>query len=124
MAAAFFNQLADERRAAAVSAGTHPAAAVHPEVVSAMSEAGIDLGTATPTLLTPQLAESADWLITMGCGEECPIVPGVRREDWPLDDPKGLGLDAVRRIRDEVRARVAAFVEREGYVGCIGAGRN
>ena len=116
MAAAFFNRLADPSRAAAVSAGTEPAPQLHPEVVTAMREAGVDLQGARPQLLTPELARDAAWLVTMGCGEACPIVPGVKREDWPLRDPKGQGPEAVRGIRDEVRRRVEAFVEREGYV--------
>jgi arsenate reductase len=115
MAAAFFNRLADPSRAVSLSAGTHPAEQVHPEVVSAMGEIGIDLHSARPQQLTRDLARDAAWLVTMGCGEECPIVPGVKREDWPLRDPKGQGVEAVRAIRDEVRARVEAFAQREGY---------
>jgi arsenate reductase len=115
MAAAFFNRLADSSRAQATSAGTRPAARVHPEVVTAMREVGIDLSGARPQPLTPALASDAAWLVTMGCGEECPIVPGARREDWPLQDPKGQDMAAVRAIRDEVHARVEAFVRREGF---------
>lgn len=115
MAAAFFNRLADSSRAQAISAGTQPAAQLHPEVVAAMREVGIDLSGARPQQLTPDLASDAAWLVTMGCGDECPIVPGAKREDWPLQDPKGQDLAAVRAIRDEVRARVEAFVEHEGY---------
>ena len=115
MAAAFFNRLADSSRAQAMSAGTHPAVRVHPEVVAAMGEVGIDLEGARPQQLTPELAREAAWLVTMGCGEECPIVPGAQRDDWPLQDPKGRDLAAVRAIRDEVRARVETFVQREGY---------
>jgi arsenate reductase (thioredoxin) len=106
MAAAFFNQLADATDARAVSAGTNPGDRVHAQVVEAMKEVGIDLSTAVPQKLTTQLASSADMLITMGCGDECPYVPGLRRDDWPLDDPKGRTLDEVRRIRDEIRRRV------------------
>jgi arsenate reductase (thioredoxin) len=115
MAAAFFNELADPLRAVATSAGTQPAARVHPEVVTAMREVGIDLERAVPRRLSPELAREAAWLVTMGCGEECPLVPGVKREDWPLPDPKGQGIEAVRAIRDQVRARVEAFVRREGF---------
>jgi arsenate reductase len=115
MAAAFFNRRAEPSRAVAVSAGTEPARHVHPEVVAAMQEVGIDLSNASPRLLTPELAAGAQWLITMGCGEQCPVVPGVAREDWPLQDPKGLGLDSVRAIRDEVESRVDAFGRREGF---------
>ena len=107
MAAAFFNRLADTAVAQAVSAGTNPGDGVHPEVVAVMREVGIDLSAATPQKLTSELACSAQMLITMGCGDECPVVPGVRRDDWPLDDPKGRSLEEVRRIRDEIRRRVA-----------------
>jgi arsenate reductase len=114
MAAAFFNALADSSKARAVSAGTDPGPQVHPEVVAAMHEVGIDLKRAVPRLLTPELAQDASWLITMGCGDACPVVPGVRRGDWPLDDPKGQPLDRVRQIRDDIRQRIEAFlVERD-----------
>jgi len=115
MAAAFFNALADPARARARSAGTQPGARVHPEVVAVMREAGFDLEPAVPRLLTPELAADAAWLVTMGCGESCPVVPGARRDDWPVADPRGRPLDAVRAIRDEIRARVSAFVAREGF---------
>ena len=115
MAAAFFNGLADPGRARAVSAGTRPAERVHPEVVEAMRELGYDLSTARPRLLAPELAASASLLVTMGCGDECPYVPGLRREDWPLDDPKGQDVAAVRRIRDEVRGRVERLVTERGW---------
>jgi len=115
MAAALFNQLADSRKARAVSAGTTPDPHVHPEVVHAMREVGIDLSGAATTLLTPEVAAHAQWLITMGCGEECPFVPGVKREDWALDDPKGKSVEEVRSIRDKVRQNVAALLHREGW---------
>ncbi|HJU82816.1 MAG TPA: arsenate reductase ArsC [Holophagaceae bacterium] len=115
MAAAFFNRLADPARARALSAGTRPASQVHPEVREAMAELGVDLSAAVPQRLTPELAAQAQWLVTLGCGEDCPVVPGVRREDWPLPDPHGLGLDAVRGIRDAVRARVEAFIQEQGW---------
>jgi arsenate reductase len=114
MAAAFFNRMADGRRAHAVSAGTRPASHVHPEVVAVMREIGIDLAHHQPTLLTPELAASANLLVTMGCGEHCPHVPGLRHEDWALPDPKGRDLEMVRTLREEVRARVMALIEREG----------
>jgi len=107
--------LADRRAAHAISAGTAPGSRVHPEVQSAMEEVGIDLSGATPTLLTKDLAASAALLITMGCGEACPVVPGLRRADWPLDDPKGKSLAEVRRIREEIRGRVEALIADEGW---------
>jgi arsenate reductase len=109
MAAAFLNQLSGGK-ARAVSAGTNPGRRVHPEVVEAMKEVGIDLSVAVPQRLTTQLASDADMLITMGCGDECPYVPGVTRNDWPLEDPKGRSLDDVRRIRDEIRRRVVELL--------------
>ena len=115
MAAAFFNALADRERARALSAGTQPAEHVHPEVVAVMHEIGIDLSTARPTRLTDDLAHGAELLVTMGCGETCPIVPGLEREDWDLPDPKGKPLAQVRAIRDEIRARVAALVATRGW---------
>jgi arsenate reductase len=115
IAAAYFNALADPARARAISAGTTPAERVHPEVVERMREVGLELAGNRPQLLTPELAAGAHLLVTMGCGEECPYVPGVRVLDWPLRDPKGLGADAVRVIRDEVRARVEALLEAEGW---------
>ncbi len=115
MAAAFFNALADPARAQAFAAGTRPAARVHPEVVAAMAEAGIDLSAATPRLLTPDLAAGASLLVTLGCGEECPVVPGAERDDWPLPDPRGQTPDTVRAIRDDVRDRVEALLQEKGW---------
>jgi arsenate reductase len=117
MAAAWFNALAGPDRARAISAGTQPASRVHPEVIAVMGEAGFDLAGAATTKLTPELAARASMLITMGCGDECPVVPGVARDDWPLDDPKGKPIEAVRAIRDEIRARVQALIERQGWAG-------
>lgn len=116
MAAAFFNALADSEKARAVSAGTQPGERVHPEVQSAMAELGIDLSGARPQRLTDELARGAGWLITLGCGEACPHVPGLKRDDWPLEDPKGKPVERVREIRDEVRSRVSAFLAREGWL--------
>ncbi len=110
MAAAFFNQLADPSKAVAVSAGTEPGLRVHPEVLAAMQEIGIDLSEAKPRKLTEQLAREAELLVTMGCGDKCPYVPGLRRDDWPLRDPKGLPMDEVRAIRDEIRQRVEVLL--------------
>jgi len=115
MAAAFFNLLADPARARAVSAGTEPARHVHPEVVAAMREAGIDLRAARPTRLTEELVHGADLLITMGCGEHCPVVPGRKRADRDLPDPKGQTLERVHVIRDEIRSRVATLIAVEGW---------
>ena len=115
MAAAFFNALADPRRARAISAGTDPAARVHPEVVGAMAEAGIDVSRAVPRRLTPELAAGARLLVTMGCGDRCPYIPGAALDDWPLPDPKGQDAAAVRRIRDDVQARVAALIAGKGW---------
>ena len=113
MAAAFFNQLADRNKAEAVSAGTEPGMRVHPEVLAAMQEVGIDLSAATPRKLTEELARDAQLLITMGCGDKCPYVPGLRRDDWPLRDPKGLPMAEVRVIRDDVKARVEHLLANE-----------
>jgi arsenate reductase (thioredoxin) len=113
MAAAFFNQLADHTKAEAISAGTEPGLRVHPEVLSAMQEAGIDLSNAKPQKLTQELAEGASLIITMGCGDKCPYLPGLRRDDWPLRDPKGLPVDEVRTIRDEVKDRVQNLIHVE-----------
>jgi arsenate reductase len=113
MAAAWFNHLADPAKARGISAGTAPAAHVHPEVLEAMREAGLDLAGTRPRRLTPEVAQEAQVLVTMGCGDQCPFVPGARIEDWPLDDPKGQPLETVRRIRDEIRARIEDLVRRE-----------
>ncbi len=115
MAAAFFNELADPSRARGLSAGTQPAKHVHPEVVNVMREVGIDLSNARPTRLTDELASGAQWLVTMGCGESCPIVPGLRRQDWNLPDPKGQTAERVRAIRNEIRTRVERFIAAEGW---------
>jgi arsenate reductase len=115
MAAAIFNVLADPQKARALSAGTAPGPHVHPEVLVAMREIGTDLSSAVPRLLTPGLAADAQWLITMGCGDECPVVPGTRRDDWPLEDPKGKPLDEIRRIRDDIRSRVEGLIDAQGW---------
>lgn len=107
MAAAFYNQIAG---GGAVSAGTQPGDRVHPEVVLAMKEIGIDLEHAKPQLLTEELASNADMLVTMGCGEACPFVPGLKREDWPFNDPKGRPIDEVRKIRDQIRQQVKSLI--------------
>ena len=115
MAAAWFNALADATKARAISAGTDPGTRVHPEVLEAMREVGVDLSDRTPQKLTDDLARGAQLLITMGCGDQCPVVPGLRRDDWPLEDPKGKPVERVRAIRDEIRERVQALVAKEGW---------
>jgi arsenate reductase (thioredoxin) len=119
MAAAFFNQLADPLRAAAVSAGTQPGERVHPVVVDVMRESGIDISRNRPQRLTEDLAREATLLITMGCGDECPYLPGLQRDDWPLIDPKNRPLDEVREIRDDIRRRVAALLTARGWAAAI-----
>ncbi len=119
IAAAFFNALADPSKAHAISAGTTPAAHVHPEVVTVMREAALDLSAAIPQKLTPELAASAQTLITMGCGDECPVIPGTDRADWPIPDPRGAPADQVRRVRDEIRDRVRALVETRGWLRTV-----
>jgi protein-tyrosine-phosphatase len=113
MAAAFFNQLADRQKAQAVSAGTEPGLRVHPEVLAVMQEIGIDLSNAKPQKLTEKLARNAQLLITMGCGDKCAYVPNLRRDDWPLRDPKGQPMDEVRAIRDEIRERVQSLLNKD-----------
>jgi arsenate reductase len=114
MSAAFFNHLVQPGHAHAISAGTQPADRVHPIVIEAMRELGIDLANAKPQKLTPELAANAEMLITMGCGDACPYVPGLERADWPLPDPKGQGIEAVRSIRDEIHHRVQTLLNDKG----------
>jgi arsenate reductase (thioredoxin) len=115
MAAAFFNQLADSLRAQAISAGTQPGERVHPVVVETMREVGIDVSRNRPQQLTQELARSVSLLVTMGCGDECPYVPGLERDDWPLTDPKDRPLEEVRSIRDDIRDRVQALIDSHGW---------
>lgn len=115
MAAAFFNAIADPLKARAVSAGTAPGPRVHPEVLETMKERGIDLSAVQPRKLTDDLARESALLVTMGCGEACPHVPGLRRDDWPLEDPKGKPVERVREIRDDVDCRIQALIAREGW---------
>ncbi len=127
MSQALFERAAAERHAAAgrhatagkhtaLSAGTTPAEHVHPEVVEVMSELGIDLSDRQPQLLTIELAEQADVVVTMGCGDACPYIPGKRYIDWDLRDPKGRPLDEVRAIRDEIDRRVGLLLADEVLV--------
>lgn len=115
MAAAFFNRWADPAKARAVSAGTAPGEHVHPEVVAVMRDRGIDLAARKPQKLTAELASEAQWLITMGCGDQCPVVPGARRDDWPLDDPKDKPRQRVAEIRDDIEARVKQLISTNGW---------
>ncbi len=106
IAQALFEQAAHGRHAAA-SAGTAPADRVHPEVIEGMRELGIDLADRQPQLLTPELAKQADVVVTMGCGDQCPFIPGKRYIDWELEDPKGRPVKEVRATRDEIACRVS-----------------
>lgn len=115
IAAALFNRYADPTKARAISAGTQPGTRVHPEVIEAMRDRGLDLASHTPQKLTSELAATAKWLITMGCGDECPVVPGARRDDWPIPDPKGLEPDAVGVIADTIDQRVQQLIDGEGW---------
>lgn len=109
---AFFEQLsaAAGGRHESRSAGTTPGDRIHPEVAATMREVGIDLSSRTPQLLTDELAAWADIVVTMGCGDQCPYIPGKRYFDWNLPDPKGMPLADVRRVRDEIRRRVQELV--------------
>ncbi len=115
MAAAFFNQLADPAQVRAISAGTEPGERLHPEVVTVMREVGVDLSSAKPRRLTPELARTARVLVTMGCGDACPVVPGLVPVDWPLPDPTDRPIEEVRSIRDAIRERVKELIEARGW---------
>ncbi len=110
MSRALFDRAAEGRHSG-LSAGTTPGDRVHPEVVDVMNELGIDLSGLTPQLLTTELAEQADVVVTMGCGDSCPYIPGKRYIDWDLTDPKDKPIDQVRAIRDDIDRRVRALVE-------------
>jgi len=109
MAAGYLQHLAGDR-IDVLSAGSRPAGGVNPVAVEAMAEEGIDISGEVPQILTEDAVRESDVVVTMGCGDECPYFPGKRYEDWVLDDPAGQGLDVVRRVRDEVRARVVALI--------------
>lgn len=115
IAAALFNARVDPSLARAISAGTRPAARVHPEVLDAMQRRHLPLVSQAPEQLTPELASGARWLITMGCGDECPIVPGTLRDDWPVLDPKGQSPATVDAIIDDIHRRVGAFIAAHGW---------
>ena len=109
MAAGYLQHLAGDR-VEVLSAGSAPADQVNPAAVAAMAEDGVDITSGSPKLLTTEAVRESDVVITMGCGDACPIFPGKRYEDWELDDPAGRGVDAVRPIRDEIRARIEALI--------------
>ncbi|MEV7846210.1 arsenate reductase ArsC [Streptomyces cyaneofuscatus] len=113
MAAAFLTHLS-EGRVEVRSAGSTPADAVNPAAVQAMAEAGIDLSAETPKVLTVDAVRASDVVITMGCGDTCPVLPGKRYLDWKLDDPAGQGVEAVRPIRDEIEGRVRGLLAELG----------
>ncbi|KFK90121.1 phosphotyrosine protein phosphatase [Streptomyces sp. JS01] len=109
MAAAFLAHLAGDR-VLVNSAGSLPADQVNPAAVAAMAEVGVDITAATPKVLTAEAVQASDYVITMGCGDACPVFPGRTYLDWQLDDPAGKGVDAVRPVRDEIRRRVDALL--------------
>ena len=109
MAAAYLTHLAGDR-VEVRSAGSAPADTVNPAVVAALAEEGIDISAEVPKVLTTEAVKESDVVITMGCGDACPIFPGKRYEDWKLEDPAGQGVDAVRPIRDEIRTRIEALI--------------
>ncbi|GAA5064561.1 arsenate reductase [Thermocatellispora tengchongensis] len=109
MAAGWLTHLAGDRIEVR-SAGSAPAERINPVAVAAMAEVGIDITAERPKVLTPDAVQASDVVITMGCGDACPIFPGKRYEDWALDDPAGRGIEAVRAIRDEIRARVEKLI--------------
>lgn len=113
MAAAWTRALGGDR-VEVRSSGSQPADAVNPAAVEAMAEVGIDMGAVTPRVLTREDMEASDVVVTMGCGDECPYVPGVRREDWALADPAGQPVEAVRPVRDEIRTRVEELLRSLG----------
>jgi arsenate reductase len=118
MAAAFFNKYADKTKAQAISAGTRPARKVHDCVLQVMKKVDIDLSAVAPQLLTNELVAGANLLITMGCGEACPFVPGLKREDWLLPDPKGKADGEVCEIRDEIKSRVLRLLNDLNVLQC------
>jgi len=119
MSQALFERLGGDRHHAR-SAGTEPAGTLHGNVVTVMREEGVDLGPRVPRLLTEELAEWADVVVTMGCGDACPVLPGKRYVEWELPDPAGLGLDEVRAIRDDIKTRVTSLVKHLDRAGVRG----
>jgi arsenate reductase len=115
MARAFFNALVSTAGVSATSAGTEPAPRIHPSVVEAMAEIGMDIASSRPQRLTDELANRGSLLVTMGCGDRCPIVPGLERLDWSVPDPKDMPIGEVRAIRDDIRQRVIGLIESRGW---------
>ena len=115
LAEAWFNRLADPARVRAISAGTQPADSVHPEVVRVLEQEGMADTLAAPRLLTPDLIREASLVVTMGCGESCPVIVGQERDDWPVPDPKGRPLAEVEAISRSVRERVEDLLARRGW---------
>lgn len=115
MAAAFFNKHRTQDTVKGISAGTNPASEVHPVVREIMLEVGIDLSNITPIKLTPELAKTVSAIVTMGCGETCPYVPGVKIVDWSITDPKNKPLDVARVIRNEIENRIKVFITENNY---------
>ena len=109
MAAGFMRELG-QGRVEVLSAGSAPKDSINPVAVAAMAEVGIDIANNTPKVLTPEAVQESDAVITMGCGDACPFFPGKTYLDWPLNDPAGKGVDEVRPIRDEIRAKVEALI--------------
>jgi arsenate reductase len=116
MAAAWFNKVCDRTKARAISAGTQPGERVHPEVVQVMREEGIDLNGVKPQFLSAELAQQATLLVTMGCGDACPYIPGLQKLDWPLMDPTGQSIETVRKIRDEIRGFIIKLAEDRNWL--------
>ena len=114
MAAGFMRELG-QGRVEVLSAGSAPKDSINPVAVAAMAEVGIDIANNTPKVLTPEAVQESDAVITMGCGDACPVVPGAQRDDWPLADPKGQTMDAVRDIADELDRRVLALISEHGW---------
>ena len=110
MAAGYLQHLAGDR-IEVLSAGTEPKDQINPSAIAVMAEAGIDLTSSTPKVLSDEAVLASDYVITMGCGDKCPFFPGKTYLDWPLEDPAGKGVESVRPIRDEIRAKVEALIE-------------
>jgi protein-tyrosine-phosphatase len=115
MAAAFFNKHKTQPSIKGISAGTNPGSEVHPVVREIMLEIGIDLSNITPVKLTTELAQTVSTIVTMGCGETCPYVPGVKIIDWKIEDPKHKSVEEARVIRDEIEQRIKDFITENNY---------